>query len=143
MIHVGQAVPHGHAGVGGKPLDDRLIVAAVLDAVEEAAEDLRGIGHRFLLAHLGGLGVEERDVRALVVGGDLKRAAGAGGGLFKQQHDVLAGEQIAADTGALFRLEIGGEVEHIADLIRGEILQSEKGTAFEIDGHGIVLLQNI
>ena len=73
---------------------------------------------------------------ALVVGGDLKRAAGAGGGLFKQQHDVLAGEQVAADAGALLRLQVGGEVQHIADLIRGEILQREKRAAFQINGHG-------
>ena len=37
---------------------------------------------------------------------------------------------------------IGGEVEHIADLIGGEILQREKRTAFEINRHGIVLLQD-
>ena len=134
MIDVGQTVPHGNTGVGGETLDDLLVVAAVLDAVEEAAEDLRGVDHGLLLAHLGGLGIEERDVRAFVIGGDLKRAAGAGG--------VLTGEQVAADAGALLRLQIGGEVEHIADLIGGEILQREKRTAFEINRHGIVLLQD-
>ena len=36
--------------------------------------------------------------------------------------------------------DFGGEGEHIADLIGGEILQREKRTAFEINGHGIVLL---
>ena len=142
MIDVGQTVPHGNTGVGGETLDDLLVVAAVLDAVEEAAEDLRGVDHGLLLAHLGGLGIEERDVRAFVIGGDLKRAAGAGGGLLEEQHDVLTGEQVAADAGALLRLQIGGEVEHIADLIGGEILQREKRTAFEINRHGIVLLQD-
>ena len=112
----------------------------VLDAIIEADEDLHGIDHRFLLAHLGGLGVEEGDVRALVIGGNFERAAGAGRGLFKQQHDVLAGEQIAADASALLRLQVSGEVEHITDIIGGEILQREKRTAFEIDGHGIAHL---
>ena len=137
VVNVCQAVPNGNTRVGGKPLDDLLVVAAVLDAVVEAAEDLGGVDHRFLLAHLGGLGIEESDVRALVVSGDFERAAGAGRGLFKQQHDVLAGEQVAADTGALLRLQVGGEVEHIADLIGREILQREKRTAFQINGHGI------
>ena len=140
VVDVGQAVPHGHARVGGETLDDLLVVAAVLDAVVEAAQDLSGVDHRFLLAHLGRLGIEEGDVRALVVSGDFERAAGAGRGLFKQQHDVLAGEQVAADTGALFRLQVGGEIEHIADLIGGKVFQRQERTAFQINGHGIVLL---
>ena len=140
VVDVGQAVPHGNARVGGKPLDDLLVVAAVLDAVVEAAEDLGGVDHRFLLAHLGGLGIEEGDVRALVVSGDFERAAGAGRGLFKQQHDVLAGEQVAADAGALFGLEVSGEIEHIADLVGSEVFQRQERTAFQIYGHGIVLL---
>ena len=140
VVDVGQAVPHGNARVGGETLDDLLVVAAVLDAVVEAAEDLGGVDHRFLLAHLGGLGIEESDVRALVVSGDFERAAGAGRGLFEQQHDVLAGEQVAADAGALFGLEVSGEIEHVADLVGGEVLQRQERTAFQINGHGIVLL---
>jgi len=140
VVNVGQAVPDGNAGVGGETLNDLLVVAAVLNAVIEAAEDLGGVDHRFLLAHLGRLGIEEGDVRALVVSGDLKRAAGAGRGLFKQQHDVLAGEQVAADTGALFRLQVGGEIQHVADLIGGKIFQREERAAFQIDGHWEILL---
>ena len=140
VVNVGQAVPNGNARVGGETLDDLLVVAAVLDAVVEAAQDLGGVDHRFLLAHLGGLGIEEGDACAFIVSGDLKRAAGAGRGLFKQQHDVLAGEQVAADAGALFGLEVSGEIEHIADLIRGEVFQRQERTAFQINGHGIVLL---
>ena len=140
VVNVGQAVPHGHARVGGETLDDLLVVAAVLDAVVEAAQDLGGVDHRFLLAHLGGLGIEEGDVRALVVSGDFERAAGAGRGLFEQQHDVLAGEQVAADAGALFGLEVSGEIQHVADLVGGEVFQRQERTAFQINGHGIVLL---
>ena len=135
VVDVRQAVPHGHARVGGETLDDLLVVAAVLDAVIEAAEDLGGVRHRFLLAHLGGLGIEEGDACAFVVGCNLEGAAGAGGGLFEQQHDVLAGEQVAADAGALFRLEVGGEIQHIADLIGGEVLQGQERAAFQINGH--------
>ena len=140
VVNVGQAVPDGNAGVGGETLDDLLVVAAVLDAVVEAAEDLGGVDHRFLLAHLGRLGIEEGDVRALVVSGDFERAAGAGRGLFEQQDDVLAGEQVAADAGALFGLEVSGEIEHVADLVGGEVLQRQERTAFQINRHGIVLL---
>ena len=140
VVNVGQAVPNGNARVGGETLDDLLVVAAVLDAVVEAAQDLGGVNHRFLLAHLGRLGIEEGDACAFIISGDLERAAGAGRGLFKQQHDVLAGEQVAADAGALFGLEVSGEIEHIADLVGGEVFQRQERTAFQINGHGIVLL---
>ena len=140
MVNVGQAVPNGNARVGGETLDDLLVVAAVLDAVVEAAQDLGGVNHRFLLAHLGRLGIEEGDACAFIISGDLERAAGAGRGLFKQQHDVLAGEQVAADAGALFGLEVSGEIEHIVDLVGGEVFQRQERTAFQINGHGIVLL---
>ena len=136
VVDVGQTVPHGNARVGGETLDDLLVVAAVLDAVVEAAEDLGGVDHRFLLAHLGGLGIEEGDVRALVVSGDFERAAGAGRGLFKQQHDVLAGEQVAADAGALFGLEVSGEIEHVADLVGVKSFSVRNERPFRLTGMG-------
>ena len=32
------------------------------------------------------------------------------------------------------------EIEHIADLVGGEVFQRQERTAFQINGHGIVLL---
>jgi len=105
MIDVGQTVPHGNAGVGGE--------------IEVAAYD-EGAHVTFLDSKSSQMGKKEtmvdtakvlgrffdgiEYVRAFVIGGDLKRAAGAGGGLLEEQNDVLAGEQVAADAGALLRL---------------------------------------
>ena len=134
MIQVGKSVPNGNAGMLREQLDCLLLEAAELDAVIEAAEDLRGVLKGFLLAHLA-VG-KEGHVRALIIGSDLERAAGAGGGFLEKQNDVLAGKQIAADTGALLRLQVGSEVKQITDLVGSEVLQSQQGTALKIDRHG-------
>ena len=49
---VGQAVPDRHAGELGELLDDLLAEAAVLDAVEDPAEDAGRVLHRLLVADL-------------------------------------------------------------------------------------------
>ena len=134
MIQVGEAVPYGNAGVLGEQLNGLLLEAAELDAVVEAAENLRGILEGLLLAHLA-VG-EEGHVCALVEGGNFECAAGAGGGLLEKKNDVLAFEQVALDAGALLGLQIGGKVEEVADLIGGEVLEGEQAAAFKIDGHG-------
>jgi len=50
------------------------------------------------------------------VGGHFKAAAGAGGGLFKDQGNVLAVELVVGDAGLLFGLEVCGQVEQLFDL---------------------------
>ena len=134
VIKVRQAVPHRHTAVLGEHLHIVLLEAAVFDAVIEAAEHLCGIFERFLFAHLA-VG-KEGHVCAFVKRGHLKSAAGAGGGFFKEQHDVPAFEQVAPDAGALLCLEVVRKVQQVADLGRGEILQGQQGTSFQIYGHG-------
>ena len=133
MVHVGEAVIYGHAGILHQILHHLLVEAPVLDAVEHPAQDLGGVGQGLLLAHLGGLGIQERDPGALVHGRHLEGAAGAGGGLFKEQDDVLAGEGVALDAGLLLDLELFSQVQHIPDLLGGEVHDGQEGTAFQID----------
>ena len=119
MVLVRQAVPDGHAGVFGQLLNDGLAVAAVLDAVKHPAQHPGGVGDGLLFADLAARRVQIGDFHAQIVGGHFKAAPGAGGGLLEEQNDVLAGEQVAADAGALFGLEVSGEIEHVADLAGG------------------------
>lgn len=82
---VGQAIPHRHTGVVGQLFHDALAVAAVLDAVEHPAQHPGGVGDGLLFADLAARRVEVGDFHAQVVGGDLKAAAGAGGGLLEDE----------------------------------------------------------
>ncbi len=119
MELVGQAVPHGNAGVTGEILNNGLLEAAVLDAVEHAAENLRGVSEGFLLAHLGGTGIEEGDAHAEVACADFECAAGTGGGLFEEQNDLFIGQPLVLDAVILHALELGSEVKEIVDFVRG------------------------
>ena len=140
---VGQAVPHGHAGVAGQVLHHGLLEAAVLNAVVHAAQHLGGVGQGLLLAHLGGGGVQEGHAHAQVAGAHLEGAAGAGGGLFKQQHHLLAGEPLVLHAVVLHPLELGGQVQHIVDLGGGEVQQGQEAPAANVDAHGKFLLNKV
>ena len=115
------------------------VKSAVLDAVIHAAEDARGILDGFFLAHLRALGVEVGHAHAEVHGPDLERAAGARGGLLEEKDDVLALEVAVRLPGALLRLEVGGEVNEILDLLGGEVEELEEVAARDIDCHGVSL----
>ena len=65
-------------------------VAAVLDRVIHPAQHRGGVGDRLLVPQLRAGRVQVGHVRALVVGADLERRAGAGGGLLEDQRDLLA-----------------------------------------------------
>ena len=119
---VGQAVPDRHPRIAGEVLYDLLAVAAVLDAVEHPAQHAGGVGDGLLFADLAARRVEVGDFHAQVVGGDLKAAAGAGGGLFEDEGDVLAAQSIVADAGLLLCLQVGGEVKQTFDLF-GSVIE--------------------
>ena len=135
VVCVGETVPDGHTGVLRQILHHLLVVAPVLDAVEEPAQHLGGVLQGFLLSHLAAAGVQVGDVASLLGGGHLKGAAGAGGGLFKQQHDVLALKGWVADAGPALGLQVVAQVQEIADLRGGEVFQSQETPAFQIDCH--------
>ena len=82
-----------------------LVEAPVLDAVIQPPEHPRGVLDRLLVAHLRRLRVEIGHVRALVVGGDLEGAAGAGGGLLEDEADLLAPELLDLEAALLGGLE--------------------------------------
>ena len=112
-----------------------MLIAPVLDAVKEPAQHLGAVLQRFLFAHLGRTGVQIGDMGALLGGRYLKGTAGAGGGLFKQQDDVLALHGGGADACPPLGLQVMAQVQKIPDLRRGEVGQGEKAPAFQIDCH--------
>ena len=136
---VGEAVPHGHARMVGQLLHQVLAEAAVLDAVIHPAQHPGGVGDGLLLAHLAAAGLQIRHAHAQVHTGHLEGAPGPGGGLFKQQHDVLPLQPAVGHTGALHILEIFGQVQQIADLRRGVVQQLQKASASDIHSHNDVL----
>ena len=88
-----------------------LAEAAVLDRVVHAAEHAGGVLDRLLVAHVRAGGADEGDVRALVVGGDLERAARPGRVLLEDQRDLLADELLFLPALLLGRLQLGREVD--------------------------------
>ena len=143
VVGVRQAVPHGHAGILRQVLHRLLVVAPVLDAVEEPAQHLGGVLQGFLFAHLGGVRVQIGDVGPLLGGRHLEGAAGAGGGLFKQQHDVLALHRRLADAGPALGFQVVAQIQQVADLRGGEVLQRQEASAFQIDCHGDFSFLNV
>ena len=139
MIHVGEAVEHGHAGVFGQVFHHLLLVAPVFDAVEQAAQHLGAVGQRFLFAHLRGFGIQEGDAGAFVHGRHFKGAAGAGGGLFEQQHDVLAPQQVVLDALLLFTLQLVGQIQQVAYFLGREIHDAQKAAPFQTNAHRCLL----
>ena len=135
MELVGEAVPHGDAGVVSELLDLLLLEATVLDAVEHAAEDASGVGDGLLVAHLGAGGIKVGDAHAEVVGADLEGATRARGGLLEEKGDVLALEVTVRDAGALHVLEVDGEVEQVVDLLGGEVEELQEVTTTKVNAH--------
>ncbi len=119
---VGEAVEHRHPRIAGEVLYDLLAVAAVLDAVEHPAQ-ARGRCRRWTpFADLAARGIKVGHFHAQIVCGHLKAAAGAGGGLFKDQGNVFARKLvIVADAGLLFCLQVGGKVQQFLHLGRGVV----------------------
>ena len=101
-----QAVPYRNSGVFGKLLHKLLAVTPVLYAVIHPAQHPRRVGYALLFAHLGGAGVEIGHAHAQVAPRHLEGAAGAGGGLFKEQHYVLAVQILMLYPCPLHALEV-------------------------------------
>ncbi len=123
VVPVGEAVPHGDAGPLCQVFHYLLGIAPVLDAVEEAAQHLGGVLQGFFLAHLGAARVQVGDVGPLLGGGHLEGAPCPGGGLLEEEHDVLALQGGLTDAGAALGLQVVAQVQEIADLTGGEVLQ--------------------
>ena len=135
MEFVGEAVPHGDAGILGELFHGRLGESAVLDAVEHPSQHASRVLHRFLDADLGAGGTQVGHMRALVVGGHLEGATGAGGGLLEDEGDVLAGHRGTFGALPLGALEVAGEVQQVLDFRRGEVEQFEETAVFEFVCH--------
>ena len=143
MVGVRQAVPHRHAGPPCQILHHALVIAPVLDAVKEPSQHLGGVLQRLLFAHLRGACVQIGNVGALLGSRHLKGAAGAGGGFFKQQDNVLALHGRCADARPALGLQIVSQIQKVSDLRRGKISQRQKAAALQIDCHdGVPPIQN-
>ena len=140
MVHVGQAVPHRHAGIFRQVLHRLLVKAPVLDAVKEPAQDPGAILQALLLAHLAAGRVQIGDVGPLLGGRHLEGAAGAGGGLLKEQDNVLALQGRIADAGSPLALEIVAQVQQIPDLLGRQVHEGEEGFSFQINCHVSLLI---
>ena len=116
-------------------LDNRLAVAAVLNAVKHAGKHLGCVGDGFLFADLAAGGVQIGRTHAEIVGGNLKRAAGAGGGLFKNQRNIFAAQRVMGDAGLLFSLQLGCQLQQAADLCGGKVQQCQKIMPYEVHIH--------
>ena len=99
MELVGEAVPHGNAGILRQLFHNALAKAAVLDAVKHSAQNPGGVLHTFLDANLAAGGAQVSHVGTLVVRGHLKRAARAGRSLFKNKGYILAFEGLLLAAG--------------------------------------------
>ncbi|MOA18998.1 hypothetical protein D3C78_1393500 [compost metagenome] len=135
MVFVGQAVEHRHAGVLGQVFDDFLLEAAILDGVVHAPEHAGGVLHAFLVADLRGARIDVGDAGALIVGGHLEGAAGAGGGLFEDQRDVLAPEVLLLGAGVLGALEVARQVEEVTQLAGAVVHQAEQVAVVHVERH--------
>src|SRR6185312_13233401 len=76
---------------------------------------------------------EVGDVCALVVGGDLERAARAGRVLLEDQRDLLAGQTLVLAAVLLVGLQLRGQVEEVDDLVRRVIVEVEEVATAEVD----------
>ena len=100
---------------------DLLAVATVLDAVKHPSQHPGGIGDGFLFADLTAGRVQIGHLHAQIVGGYLKAAAGAGGGLFKDQGNIFAPQLVVTDTGLLFGFQVSSQLQQLPDLGRGVV----------------------
>ena len=121
MELVGQTVPDGDSGIFSQLLHRLLLEAAVLNAVKHAAQHPCGVGDALLFAHLGAAGVQICHTHSQVVARHLKGAAGAGGGLLKQQHNVLVFQVAVGNAVPLHPLKLLGQIQQITDFRRGVI----------------------
>ncbi len=116
---ISEAIPHRHACEFAKFLDDRLAVAAIFDAVIHAPQYAGGVFHRLLMANLRAARPDIRHLRALIERADFKRAAGTGGGFFKNQRDVFAHQRFLLAPGFFIGFQLHGEIDEVLDLRRG------------------------
>ena len=135
MVRVRQAVPDRHSRVFRQVLHRALGIAAILNAVKEPAQDLGGVLQRFLFAHLGAARVQIRHMGTLLRRGDLKGTTGPGGGLLKQQDNMLSLQSRVADPGPALGFQVVAQVQKIPDLRGRKVLQRQKTSSFQIHCH--------
>ena len=126
MKFVGQTVPHGYRRICRQLLHDPLPVAPILNPVEHAGKHPRRVGDALLFPDLRTRGVKIGRPHAEIPRGDLKTAAGARTGLFKDQRNVLPLAQPMRLARLFLRLQRGGKRKQTGDLLRRKIQELQK-----------------
>ena len=108
--------------IAGDVLHHALMEAAVLDAVEHAAQHAGGVLDRFAPAQLNVVGIEKHHAGAQFADAGLKRHACARGGLGKNEGPSLACERLRR-VRATLAFEGGGVVQDFFKIRRRQLFQ--------------------
>ena len=108
---VGQAVPHGHTGVGSQSFHDLLAKTTVFDAVIHPTQHTGGVSNGLLLTQLGAAGIQIGGMHTEIGGGHLECTTGAGGGFFEDQGDGFTLAEPMGDAGLFLGLQISTRCE--------------------------------
>ena len=114
-------------GVGGDAGDD---------AVDVAAQDLRGVGDRFAPLDLQVVDAEEDGLAAELGHAGLERDAGAGAGVLEDHAERLAGQVAVRLDPLAHLLQADRRVEHLVDLVSGEVGVGQDAAALQAGAEG-------
>src|SRR5512136_2728375 len=90
MEFICQAVPNRDTGIFCQHLNALLAKTSVFNSVIHPPQYPGSILERLFTAQLASAWFQVGDMRTLVICGDFEGAASPGGGLLKDQHDILA-----------------------------------------------------
>ena len=120
MIIVGKPVPYRHSRILAKFLACFLRKTAEKDAVVDAPENAGGILDRFLFAEMNIGTCQILAVATFIAHGNQRRITRARGTFLEDKRNILAMEQISADTCRPARLELRGQIDEVEHLLVGE-----------------------
>ena len=129
---IGQAVPHGHAGISTKLFHDFLPKTPVLDAVKHPSQHPSCVGNALFFPDLRTGGIEIRRPHTQIMGCHFKGAAGSSAGFFKNQRNIFAPQRIVGHAFFLFGFQLCRQINKPANLLRREIQQFQKVSVFQI-----------
>mgnify|MGYP005766885567 CR=1 FL=1 len=130
MVLVCQPVPHGNARIFCQFLHDLLPVSAVLNTVKHPSQHSGSVRYTFLFSNLRTGRIQVSGSHTQIVGRHLKRTAGAGAGLLKNQRDIFSPQGVHRNTPSLLFLQLRRQIQKTDDLIRCKILKCQKVPAF-------------
>ena len=131
MEFVCQAVPHGNRRIFRQLLHNGLAIAAVLNAVINAGENPCRVSDAFLLSNLRAGGIQISAVHSKIRCRHLKGTAGAGGGLFKNQGNMLALADLMRNPRLFLGLQFRCKIYKTLNFLIGKVQQLQEISAFQ------------